>query len=406
MPIFHFVAKDLEGQTTEGIKEAADKYDLARVLRAENLSPILIEEKKERMVNKIEKIFSNIFERVSLEEKMNFARNVGVMVGSGVSLSRAFEIISRQTKNQKFKSAILDMEEFIKKGGTFADALGKHPKIFPKFFKEMVRSGEKSGTLGGSLQIISLQLRKDYALRKKVKSAAAYPLIVIMAMIAIAVLMMLYVVPSLTQTFSELNIELPASTAFVIFLSDFIVGHSFVFVFLLVLIITGGFYFLKSGLGHNFSDWFFSHIPPFREINRKFNSARTCRTLSSLLDAGVDVVEALEISKEVLSNNLYKSVLGEATDMIKRGEQLSRAFLSKESIYPSLVGEMIGIGEETGKLSPMLLKLAQFYENEVAVATKDLSTVIEPVLMLIIGGAVGFFAISMISPMYNLAGGF
>ena len=406
MPIFHFVAKDLEGQTTEGIKEAADKYDLARVLRAENLSPILIEEKKERMVNKIEKIFSNIFERVSLEEKMNFARNVGVMVGSGVSLSRAFEIISRQTKNQKFKSTVLDMAEFIKKGGTFGDALGKHKKIFPKFFEEMVRSGEKSGTLEGSLQIISLQLRKDYALRKKVKSAAAYPVIVIIAMIAIGVLMMIYVVPSLTQTFSELDIELPASTAFVIFFSDFIIEYSFVFTIMLTLVIGGGFYFLKSRTGHNFSDVFFSHIPPFREINRKFNAARTCRTLSSLLDAGVDVVEALEITKEVLNNHLYKKVLKEASDVIKKGEQLSKSFLSKKSLYPPLVGEMIGIGEETGKLSPMLLKLAQFYENEVAVATKDLSTVIEPVLMLVIGAAVGFFAISMISPMYNLAGGF
>ncbi|MEK7503171.1 MAG: type II secretion system F family protein [Patescibacteria group bacterium] len=406
MLLFHFLAKDSDGQTVEGEKEAADKYDLARVLRLENLSPISIEEKQEKGINKIEKVFSGIFERVSLEEKMNFARNVGVMVGSGVSLSRVFEIISRQTNNQKFKSAILDMDEFIKKGGTFGDALAKHGKIFPKFFVEMVRSGEKSGTLEGSLQIISLQLKKDYALRKKIKSAAAYPVIVVIAMVAIGVLMMIYVVPSLTKTFSELAIELPASTAFVIFLSDFIVGHSFVFGTISAFIIFGGFYFFRSRVGHSFSDFFFSHVPPFKEINRKFNAARTCRTLSSLLDAGVDVVEALEITKEVLNNHLYKNVLLEASDIIKKGEQLSRAFLSKQSLYPPLVGEMIGIGEETGKLSPMLLKLAQFYENEVSVDTKDLSTVIEPILMLIVGAAVGFFAISMISPMYNLAGGF
>lgn len=406
MPLFIFKAKDSDGKVIEGSREAPDKYDLARILRGENLTPITVEEKKENISKKIEKFLSEFFEKVSLEEKMNFARNVGVMVGSGVSLSRAFEIISRQTKNQKFKSTVLDMAELVKMGGSFADALKKHPKIFPKFFMEMVRSGEKSGTLEESLQIISLQLRKDYALRKKVKSAATYPVIVIIAMIMIAVLMIIYVIPSLTQTFSELNIDLPASTAFLIFLSSFIIEHSFIFAFLIASIIVGGFYFLRSAAGHKFSDLFFSHVPPFREINRKFNAARTCRTLSSLLDAGVGVVEAMEITKEVLNNHLYKTVLEEAVDIIKKGEQISKAFLNKKSLYPPLVGEMIGIGEETGKLSPMLLKLAQFYENEVAVSTKDLSTVIEPILMLVIGAGVGFFAISMISPMYNLAGGF
>ena len=406
MPLFKFTAKDSDGQNIEGNREAADKYDLARILRGENLSPLLIEEKNGKSGKTFENIISGFFEKVSLEEKMNFARNVGVMVGSGISLSRAFEIISRQTSNQKFKSVVLDMAEFVKKGGTFGDALGRHSKVFPKFFIEMVRSGEKSGSLEESLQIISLQLKKDYALRKKIKSATAYPVIIFIAMIAVGVLMMIYVVPSLTQTFEELEIELPASTAFIIFLSNFITGHSFIFALIAGVAIGGGFYFLKSEVGHNFSDWFFSHIPPFREINRKFNSARTCRTLSSLLDAGVPVVESLEITKEVIVNHLYKSVLEDAADRIKKGEPLGKAFLDLKSIYPSLVGEMVGIGEETGKLSQMLLKLAQFYENEVSVATKDLSTIIEPILMLIIGGAVGFFAISMISPMYNLAGGF
>src|SRR3989344_1617647 len=326
MPLFKFTAKDSDGQNIEGNREAADKYDLARILRGENLSPLLIEEKNGKSGKTFENIISGFFEKVSLEEKMNFARNVGVMVGSGISLSRAFEIIS-------------------------------------------------------------LQLKKDYALRKKIKSATAYPVIIFIAMIAVGVLMMIYVVPSLTQTFEELEIELPASTAFIIFLSNFITGHSFIFALIAGVAIGGGFYFLKSEVGHNFSDWFFSHIPPFREINRKFNSARTCRTLSSLLDAGVPVVESLEITKEVIVNHLYKSVLEDAADRIKKGEPLGKAFLDLKSIYPSLVGEMVGIGEETGKLSQMLLKLAQFYENEVSVATKDLSTIIEPILMLIIGGA-------------------
>ena len=343
---------------------------------------------------------------VSLQEKMNFASNVGVMIGSGLSLSKALDIMSQQTESRRLKSTIDSMIDVVKKGKTFQEALSEHPKIFPKFFQEMVRAGEKSGKLEESLKLVAMQLKKDYALRRKVRSAMVYPVIVILAMFGIGILMLIYVVPTLIQTFKELNVALPASTRFVIFISQTLVSSGLVF----AVAGAGLFYvlykFFKSEKGHRVSDWIFTNLPVIKGINQKFNSARTCRTLSSLISSGVDIVEALIITEDVLINSLYKNILAEAREKIQKGGQISGAFLAEKDLFPPLVGEMISVGEETGQLSKMLLRLAIFYENEVAVATKDLSTIIEPVTMIAIGIAVGFFAISIISPMYNLVGAF
>jgi len=168
----------------------------------------------------------------------------------------------------------------------------------------------------------------------------------------------------------------------------------------------GAYRWAKSKMGKTQLDWLFTHLPVIKGINQKFNSARTCSTLSSLISSGVDILEAISITKEVLQNHLYQNILDDARAKIQRGETISKAFLSSGELYPSLVGEMIGIGEETGELSQMLLRLASFYESEVSQATKDLSTVIEPALMILMGVVVGFFAVSMISPMYNLVGAF
>src|SRR3989344_4787166 len=268
----------------------------------------------------------------------------------------------------------------------------------------MVVSGEKSGKLEESLKFVTLQLSKDYALRKKVRGAMIYPAIVLLSMVAIAILMMMFVVPSLVATFKELNVDLPASTSFIIFVSNIIQSSGVFFAVILAMVLYATFYFLKTDFGQKILDYIFAYTPPIKDINRKFNAARVCRTLSSLLSSGVSIVESFEITKELIENRLYKRVLENASISVKKGEAISKSFLSPDSLFPSLMGELIAVGEETGKISAMLFDLAKFYENEVNSATKEISTVIEPILMIVIGVGVGFFAISMISPMYNLAG--
>ena len=230
MPLYHYKAKDKEGRDAEGEREAKDKYDLAHALRAEGMTPLFILESGGAARKKtLNDYIPNFLNRISLEEKLNFTRNTAVMIGAGVSLTKSLEIMARQTTNEKFKIVILAMEEAIKKGKNFSDALGEHPEVFPKFYQEMARAGEKSGKLEESLKLVAMQLKKDYSLRKKVRGAMVYPAIVVIAMIGIGILMMIYVVPTLISTFKELKVELPLSTRFIIFISESILQSGLIF---------------------------------------------------------------------------------------------------------------------------------------------------------------------------------
>ncbi|MEK7559964.1 MAG: type II secretion system F family protein [Patescibacteria group bacterium] len=406
MPTFSYKAKEEDGSVAEGAESAENKFDLADLLKSRGLTVLNITESKESNINKIYTLALNLLSRITLEDKINFARNIGVMVGSGIALLRALEIELRQSSNKKFNAVLFDIINTVKGGGFFSKALGDHPKIFPKFFKEMVVTGEKSGRLEESLKIVTLQLSKDYALRKKVRGAMIYPMIVFFSMIAIAVLMLVFVVPSLVATFNELNIEIPASTSFIIFIGSFFQSHGFISIAGFSAVLYAFFYFFSTRVGKESLDYFFAYFPLIKGINKKFNAARVCRALSSLISAGVDIVESFDTTRGLVTNHLYQKTLDSAADSIKKGNPISKVFLAGDSLFPPLVGEMIAVGEETGKISLMLSELARFYESEVNTATKELSTVIEPILMIIIGAFVGFFAISMISPMYNLSGGF
>ena len=218
MPLYHYKARDTGSRELEGEREGKDQYELARTLRAEGLTPLFVVEAASSKKKILFSAFIPAFlQWVPLEEKLNFTRNTAVMLGAGVSLAKALEVMERQAHSLKFKSAIKNMAEAIRRGKTFAEALGEFPDIFPKFYEEMVRAGEKSGKLEESLKLISLQLKKDYALRRKIRSALVYPIIILIAMVGIGVLMLIYVVPTLVSTFAELKVPLPASTPLIIF---------------------------------------------------------------------------------------------------------------------------------------------------------------------------------------------
>jgi type IV pilus assembly protein PilC len=270
----------------------------------------------------------------------------------------------------------------------------------------MVRAGEESGSLAESLAIVGQQMEKTYVLKKKVKGAFIYPAIIVTVMIMIGVAMMVFVVPTLTATFEEMEVELPLTTQIVIGTSN-VMKDSPLMVALGALIIASlAYLFFRSKKGKEFFDWIFLKIPVIKNITKEVNAARTTRTLSSLLQSGVDMVIALQITKGVIGNHYYKDVIGEAEDVVQKGENLSHVFEKYDKYYPSFVSEMTSVGEETGKLSDMLQNVAVYYEREVEQKTKDLSTIIEPVLMVIVGIAVGFFAISMLTPMYSLMSAF
>lgn len=399
MPTFHYKAQDSSGKYEEGEFTSEDKYSAANKMKSEGKTVISIEEVVKKKWTSIELSFLS---RVKLQDKILFTKNLGAMIDAGMPLSRALDILMRQTKNPKFKKIIKTIYDEITKGNSLSEAMENFPKVFSSLVTSMVRVGEESGNLSESLQVIGTQLSNSYALRKKVKGAMMYPSIVISAMIIIGILMFIYVVPTLTATFKDFGSELPKSTQLIIFISDNLAAHTL----LTFLSMFGAVTFLvlagKSKTGKRFLGSMILYVPVLSTIVKNYNTAQTARTLSSLLSSGVGVVESLTITQGVLQNLKYKNVLTGSISDVQKGIPLSNSFIKSEKLFDPLVGGMLEVGEETGQLSKMLKEMAKFYENEVSQATKDLSTIIEPVLMVVIGGAVGFFAISMISPMYSL----
>jgi len=402
MPRYFYTAQSLTGESKSGILEAKDEHQLARILRQEGL--ILIRAELEEKVRKKRFEISLSFFGVPLVEKMFFTRNLQVMISAGLSLPRAIGNLSLQTKNKKFKASLLKIQEEITKGRSFSDSLADYPEIFSELFQNMVRVGEESGTLEEVLKVLSLQMEKEADLRSKIKGALIYPVIIISAMIGIGILMLTMVVPKLAETFKELGIELPMTTKLVISLATFLIERWYLVLLILLFLIFLFYLALKSKTGKKKIDTILLKIPIISPIIKNTNSAYTARNLSSLISAGISLPRSLEITSRTFGNIHYQEALAEAGEKVRKGEKLSEALKPYENIYPPTVIQMISVGEETGETSTILLKLADFYENEVSNATKNLTSVIEPVLMLIIGGVVGFFAISMVQPMYSMLG--
>lgn len=399
---FSYSARDTQGTLQEGVLEAADKFAVARELRTRNLLPLSVQESAQKKTALSMKSFDAFFSRISLRDKIMFTHNLSGMLSAGLSLYRSLEVTKKQNKNPKLAAVLDGLMTTINQGGTFSDGLLKYPDVFSTLFVSMVRAGEESGNLSGILQEVGSNLQKSYDLNRKIKGALMYPSVIVSAIVIIGILMLMFVVPTLTKIFSELGSELPPTTKFVVFISD-TVSHHPILTFGLLALIGGGFYFLfSSPRTKSFSDKLVLKIPVIGMMIKQVNAARTARTLSSLLTAGVEMTRALAITKDVLQNTYYKAVLARAGEVVQKGETLSSVFKAEVDLYPIMLSEMVAVGEETGALTTMLSEVAVFYEDEVDAKTKNLSTIIEPVLMVFIGVAVGFFAISMISPMYSV----
>ncbi len=403
MATFKFTAENKDSERYEETMEAADRFAVYAEIKNRGDRVVSVsEEGKQGLLAKLNNI--DIFGgSVSIDERILLTKNLGAMMDAGLAVSRALAVMDRQTKNKALKSVLQGIMGSVKRGETLSSAFAKYPKVFSPLMVSMTRAGEESGSLAKSLKVVALQMERAHQLVKKVKGAMIYPGIVITVMIGIGILMLIYVVPTLTQTFKELNADLPPTTTFIINLSNFLVSHTVVSVGAIVLVFAGFISGARTKIGKRMIDFVTLKIPIINVIVKETNAARTARTLSSLLSAGVDVVLAITITREVVGNYYFQKVLTEAEGNVTKGDTLSAAFTNNEKLYPPLVGEMISVGEETGKVSGMLEEIAIFYEGEVEEKTKDLSTIIEPLLMVVIGGGVGFFAISMIAPIYSLS---
>lgn len=402
---FSYKARDSHGQVLEGILEAEDRFAVARQLRVQNLIPVSVISLENKKKHHIEAHFlDEFFSSVPLHQKIIFTNNLSGMLSAGLTLYRSLEVEMRQTENPALKTIISGLLLSINQGESLSQAMEKYPAVFSQLFISMVHAGEESGNLPWALKEIGQNLEKSYDLNRKVKGALTYPAIVVSAIIVVGILMFIFVIPTLTKIFTDMNATLPASTQFIIAISNAFSYHPFVTLFVLIFAIVGIVAYIKSKKLKPLNDKLVLHLPIIGEIIKEVNVARTARTFSSLLSSGVDVTRSIRITRDVLQNTYYKSVLERAETAVQKGESLASVFKENEHLYPTMITEMIAVGEETGKLAPMLADAANFFEEEVDAKTKSLSTVIEPVVMILVGIAVGFFAISMISPMYSLVG--
>ena len=343
---------------------------------------------------------------VERAEVIRMARNLSTMLAAGLPLSRALSVIERQSGNKRLKEIITALSESIKKGSSFHEALAAYPNVFPKLFAAMAKAGEESGSLADSLMIVGVQMEHSEELVRKIKGAMIYPAIVVSAVVVIGILMLIYVVPTLTSTFTQLGVQVPLATQVIVDISNFMVANVIAVMAGLIIIVAGGIAFIRSKPGGRIVLATALHLPVVNELVRETYTARAARTLSSLLSSGVPVLDALSITKEVVGDNVFAQVIAEAEEHVKKGELLSASFSAHTKLYPLLMSDMLSVGEETGKVAEMLKQIAEFYEEDVAEKTKDLSTIIEPVLMLLIGTVVGIFAVSMIAPIYSLSSAF
>ena len=408
MPSYIYTAKNKKGESQTNHLIAVNKHELAVVLRNQGLVLVSVEvagKKKEagyylNIIKRIKELGT-----VSLVEKMMFSRHLSVMIDAGLSLNQALKILAKQAKSPRFKKIISRVEIDVSRGKTFSESLKKYPKIFNELYTNMIEVGETGGSLSEILKILAKQMKKNHELVSRVRGAMTYPAVIVIAMIGIGILMMIMVVPKLTEVFEELNVELPLSTRIILLISSLLKDN---IVLGIIIIISLAFIIKLAVRNKNIKrtlHGIYLHIPIFGSLIRKVNSARLARTLSSLIESGVPIVKSLKVVAGTLSNIHFREALFNAAKEIQKGEKMSKSFGKYENLYTPMVVQMIDVGEETGSLSDILKNLADFYEEEIDNVTKNMSSVLEPIIMIVIGAAVGFFAISMIQPMYSMMSG-
>lgn len=398
--LYSFTAKDKHGGEYTEELQAKSKFDVYERVRASGGKILSV---REIQVGGVMNTLNKWFSTVNLRDKILLAKNLSSMLTAGLSVTRALDVMEKQARKTALKDLLHSLTIDVSKGEALSIALKRREKIFPQVFVSMVKAGEESGNLAGALHLVAIQMEKSYDLSRRVRGALIYPGVIISLMVVIAILLLTYMVPTLTATFEGLNIELPLSTRVIIYTSNFLVDHTMLVFLTLIAFVVSVISFFKSRVGKRLTDSLFLRLPMIGFMIREINSARTARTLSSLLASGVPIVNAIEVTEEVLPNHLYKKAMSEAREAIQKGETLSRVLARYEFIYPPFVSEMASVGEETGKMAELLLNVATFYEEDVDQKTKELSTIIEPALMIIIGAGVGIFAISILAPTYSLA---
>ncbi len=401
MPKYSYTATGTDGKQRAGTLEATDESAARSALTRLKLKPTVIK-KVEKKKGTIEIPFLTK-KGVKTKDLVIFTRQLATMINAGVPLVRSLATMQKQTESEVFKTHLVQISKDVEGGIAFAEALEKHPDIFSPIYVNMIRAGEAGGILDEILKKLAVQQEKDAAIRAKFKSAMTYPMVLISITVLVFIALMTVVVPKVGTIIADLTGgELPTMTKVMLGISDFILG--FWYIHIAVIVGTAIYLrkFLKTPKGREARDKLLLRLPGIKLIVIKMVVARFSRIFASLMGAGVSVIDSIEITAKAVGNAVVEKELMESAKEVANGVQLSEP-LSRSAVFPPIVSQMMSIGEETGQSDTVLLKVADFYEAEVDAAVDGLSSILEPLLIVVMGGMVGLIAASVIGPISSLA---
>jgi type IV pilus assembly protein PilC len=399
MATYAFKALDLTGSPTKGEMEAGDKQAVASQLRSKGLIVIDIEEQTPANAGDI----LARFRRVKADDLVIATRQLSTMVNSGMSLLRALYVIEEQTESEKLRDTWIEVRKDVEAGVALSDALARHPDIFNELYVAMVQAGETGGILDQTLMRVATQLEKDAALRRQIKAAMVYPALIGGFAGIVLIALVAFLVPVFEKIFKDFGGELPAITKFTVWLSHLVTQRWYVLIAVSAGVVWVFRYWKRSDRGRIQWDKLKLKFPmKIGGIVQKVALARFSRTFSGLIAAGVPMLEAIDITGRTSGNRVIEMAMEDVRDSVKKGGSLTQPMTQVPEAFPIMVTQMIGVGEETGALETMLTKVADFYEEQVEAAVKALTSILEPVMIVIVGAIVGFIVIAMYLPMFKV----
>ncbi len=393
MPIFVWEGKLADGTVKKGEVDAGSKAAVNTILRRQKITPTTIKSKSRQIA-----LFKK---KVKTKELVVFVRQFATMINAGLPLVQCLEILGGQQDNSEFKRIITIIRQDVEGGSTFADALKKHPQIFDELFVNLVAAGELGGVLDVILNRLALHMEKAEAIKGKVKSAMVYPIIVVCVAVAVVSVLMIFVIPTFKEMFTSFGGTLPAPTQIVIGMSNFFRGYWWVLIIIIVVIVVAYKNAMKMPKIRYQKDKIMLKLPLFGPLLRKVAVAKFSRTLSTMISSGVPIMDGLEITSKSSGNMVIEEGIKNVRQSISEGKPMAEP-LEATGLFPGMVVQMVSVGEATGALDNMLSKIADFYDEEVDAAVSALTSSLEPLLMVFLGGTIGFLVVAMYLPIFKM----
>jgi type IV pilus assembly protein PilC len=394
MAVFVWEGKLANGTIKKGEIEAADKAAAGMILKRQRIVPTKIKAKSQEIV-----LFTK---KIKTKEIVIFTRQFATMINAGLPLVQCLEILSSQQPNPSFKKVLSQIKQDVESGNTFADALGKHPKVFDSLYVNLVGAGEIGGVLDTVLNRLAVYMEKNENLKNKIKSAMTYPIIVLCVAFGVVAVLMIFVIPTFKDMFEQFGSSLPGPTQLVVNLSNLFRQFWWGMVGIIIALIVAFKWIYQQKQGRHYFDKMFLRLPIFGDLLKKVAVAKFTRTLGTMISSGVPIMDGLEITSRTAGNVIVEDAIRSVRTSISEGKSMSEP-LEQTGIFPGMVVQMIAVGEATGAMDQMLSKIADFYDEEVDVAVEALTSALEPMLMVFLGGIIGFVVVAMYLPIFQMA---